>query len=301
MPAKIRHMVSREVTAFLAAKRGRKLSQNTTIFYDNLLTPFLEWCERNKILYMDGITHEVITEYLSYCDPNHNRGGLFKIYSVIKTFLRWYDWTAEPANWKNPINKVDPPRRSNQPIQGVTADDFRRMIAQCRSDYYGVRDKAIMSFLYDTGVRVTELCNILMSQIDIKTGTAFIEHGKGDKARFVFFGNTCRVELNRYFRKRADNGGHLFTSIRGEQMKREAIRSLLLKYANLAGLTELPSPHDFRRAWVHETRKRAGDLTTSRVAGHSNTSLLRIYDYQSPADLAEAIAGSSPLDNLKRK
>jgi len=291
-------MVSRELTAFLATKRSRKLSQNTSSYYEYQLQPFTEYCERNRILYLDQITHEVLTDYLGYYEPYHNEGGLWHLFAVVKAFLRWYERTAEPANWKNPITKIDPPKRSRQPIQGVTADDFTRMIAECRADYYGVRDRAIMSFLYDTGVRVTELCNILISQVDIKTGAAFVEHGKGNKSRFVFFGDTCRIELNRYLRRRSDNG-YLFTSIRGEQMGREAVRSLLLKYANLAGITNSPSPHDFRRAWVHETRKRAGDLTTSRVAGHSNTGLLRIYDFQTEKDLREAIDGSSPLDNMK--
>jgi len=294
-------MVSRELYTFLALKRSRRLSANTSIYYENQLRPFQDYTERMRILYMDQITTQVINEYLWYYEPQHSDGGLWHLYSTLKAFLRWYDRTAEPNGWRNPIDRVDPPKRNKEPIPGITPDEFTRIIAMCNNGFYGCRDRAIMCFLYDTGVRVTELCCIKMSDVDLKLGVAFIAHGKGDKARFAVFGDACRIELNKYIRKKRETDEYLFTNRFGEQLKREAIRSLILKYANIAGITSIPSPHDFRRAWVHETRKVANDLDTARGAGHADTKMLPRYDFQTAAEIAAALSGSSPLDNLKKK
>jgi len=295
------HMISGELNNFIVDRISRGLSENTIIFYKYQLTPWVEWCQANNLVTVESINSDNLRAFFIYVRKTHSVGGTHAFYRAIKCFLRWWDFEVEPDNWKNPIRKVMIPNRPDDPIPGITELEFKSIIAMCKNDYYGKRDRAILSFLYDTGVRVSELCSILMAEVDLITGIVRVTKTKNKRPRYVFMGSKCRREVIRYLRtKEYCDQDFLFTQINGRGMRREGIGWICEMYAVKAGIKSRPSPHDYRRAWFHNTLKgQVNETTVSRVGGHSNTALIPRYNYQDAKDLQEAIGGSSPLGNLK--
>jgi integrase/recombinase XerD len=297
-------MISREITSFIIDRRTKLLSNNSIEFYETRLSQWFDWCKNNGVLTIEDVKPNDIKMFFLYAyeKKGNKKGTIHAYYRALKAFFNWWGKEEEDEfpNWRNPINKVAPPEISREPIPGIKKDEFSRILDTCDRSELGVRDRVIVMFLYDTGVRVSELCAIKWKNVDIKTGAVVIEHGKRDKRRTVFMGNTLQREMMRYIRKRdLVDESYLFINHRGQKLTRRGVETMVYTRAMDAGLDELPSPHDYRRAWFHETRKRADDVTTSRVGGHSDTSLLPIYDYQDTEDLRKAISGSSPLDNLR--
>jgi integrase len=109
----------------------------------------------------------------------------------------------EPENWHNPIHKVKPPKVSNEPIEGASIDQIKKMLATCNDDFIGIRDRAMLLFLLDSGVRVQKLIDMNINNA-LDDGAVVVEHGKGDKPRITYIGNKASRSLRKYLRCRED-------------------------------------------------------------------------------------------------
>ncbi|MBK8783926.1 MAG: tyrosine-type recombinase/integrase [Anaerolineales bacterium] len=93
-----------------------------------------------------------------------------------------------PAGWKNPIRRVKAPKLPTEPIEPIQMEDINLLLKTCESNYSGVRDKAMMLGLLDTGARAKEFLNINLEDVELETGSIMIRQGKGRKPRMVFLG-----------------------------------------------------------------------------------------------------------------
>jgi integrase/recombinase XerD len=123
-------------------------------------------------------------------EDGHNPGGQHAAYRVLKTFLRWYEFEAEPEGWRNPITKVKAPRLTEEPMEPVDVQDVNKMACACDGSFLGRRDKAVLLFLLDTGLRARELLQLDLEDIDLVSGSVLVRLGKGRKPRTVFLGQS---------------------------------------------------------------------------------------------------------------
>jgi len=128
-----------------------------------------------------------LREYLLEFEiEGHNPGGCHAAYRTVKTFLRWWENEVEPKDWTNPIRKVKAPKMSIEPLDPVDIEAVKGMMEVCPNNLTGLRDKAMMLFLLDTGVRASELVAINLEDVDPSTGEVLVRVGKGRKPRTVF-------------------------------------------------------------------------------------------------------------------
>jgi integrase len=215
----------------------------------------------------------------------------------VRSFLIWYVNEFEPAGWKNPIDKVKPPKPNNQPLPGIDQETFAKLISACEGPMKQ-RDKTALLFLLDTGVRAAEFCALNVGDLDVMSGAVQILHGKGDKRRIVYVGQTVLREIRRYLKtRRLSPDAPLFTLDDGQRVNFGAMRDLVKRLATRAR-TEAPGLHDFRRAFAVTMLRNGVDvITLARLMGHTTLSITQRYLNLLDEDLKRGHQLGSPVDN----
>ena len=283
---------------YLHACRSRNLAGGTLEFYGKKLNAFAHFCSDLAILNIRQINADHIRQFLILLEERRHRpAGIHCYYRSIKTFLKWYEREVEPADWRNPINKVMAPIVPLEPLDPVSIETIKAMLETCkRGQLSDARDKASLLVLLDTGMRLAEFLALNKEDIDPITGTILIRSGKGRKPRNAYLGDKSRQVLRRYIKARTDYNPALWVSRSGERLTETGLRMMLRRRAARA-VVPVPSPHDFRRAFAIE-RWRAGVdiLTLSKLMGHTSLQVLNRYLKQIGEDLEQAAKQSSPVD-----
>jgi len=155
------------------------------------------------------------------------------------------------------------------------------------------RDRAILEFLYATGVRVSELTELPIASVDLEEGFAVV-FGKGSKERLVPIGGPARRALERYFalvRPGLDQGqgaGLVFLNARGRPIRRESVWAIVRDSARRAGITRKVSPHTLRHTFATHLVEGGADLAAvQELLGHADISTTQIYTHLNRAYLRD--------------
>jgi len=294
------HLISKEITAFIIDRQARQLSPRSIQFYQNELDWFLAWCAPQRISTMTAITPDLLRQYLIDLATHRNPQGVHASYRALKAFLNWYTFELDLDPRYNPIRKVSPPRINTDPLPGIPTAHIQAMLATCTHTHLGQRDRAMILFLLDTGLRKTEFTRLNYGNIDLKTGAVTILKGKGAKDRTVFLGNRCRRELIRYLRYRGDLAPNspLFTKSTLERLTPAGLRQVIRRRSLQANIPD-PQVHDFRRTFAIECLRNGVDLITlMRLMGHTDTKVLQRYLKLLDTDLRSSHERTSPADAL---
>jgi integrase/recombinase XerD len=286
------------VESFLIDRKSQGLSPDTIELYTKKLQYFLKYCERQALTQVSQITADFIRRYLLELSETHNPGGVHACFRPLRTMLYWLEEEeVMPAGWKNPIRRVKAPKLPTDPIEPIQIEEIHQLLKTCKSNYSGVRDKAMMLGLLDTGARAKEFLNINLEDVDLGTGAVMIRQGKGRKPRMVFLGRKTIRAIRGYLRYRHDNNPALWVSIHGERMTYAALRCLLRRRAEQVGMKSIPTPHDFRRAFALIMLRNGVDISTlQKLMGQSDLQILRRYLAQTDQDIHNAHMRDSPVD-----
>lgn len=244
--------------AFLIDRKAQNMAKGTLKFYKDKLTVFAKFCESQEVKRITQIDPGFIRQYIFFLESTgHNAGGIHGFYRTLKTFLRWWENEVEPEGWKNPIKKVKAPRIPVEPLDPVNIDDVKAMLDICPKDTLtGLRDKAIMLFLLDSGVRASELLSINLEDINLISGEILIRQGKGRKPRNVFIGSKTRKAVRAYLKLRHDSLPVLWINNNQDPLVYWGLNAMI-RYRAKQAKVRLPSIHSFRR-WFALTCLRAG-------------------------------------------
>lgn len=284
--------------AFLQDCRIRGLKQGTVYFYASKFSVFREFLREHNQSDITAITPEVLRAFLaSLTESGHNAGGVHAFYRSLRTFFRWYENEAEPANWRSPLRNIKPPTVPEQRLAPVELGVVRKMIDTCDTTLLGLRDNAIMTVLLDTGMRASELIALNITDINLVTGIMFIGHGKGDKPRTVVAGKKTRKAIRNYLRARNDNHPAFILSDTSERLTYWGLNLMLKRRAELARVPK-PQLHAFRRAFALECLRAGMNVySLQRLMGHADLSVLKRYLALTDEDLIFAHSTASPVDN----
>ena len=146
-----------------------------------------------------------------------------------------------------------------------------------------MRDKAILATLYGTGLRVTELISLKISEIKLSE-SQFSVIWKWSKLRSVFLTNDAKEKIKKYIFSRADDSEFLFISLSGNSywapLSRNSIESLVKKYAELVWIKEKVTPHTLRHSFATSLLRRGADIrSVQALLGHSSIQTTQIYTH----------------------
>jgi site-specific recombinase XerD len=273
------------VEQFLKAKKSENKARGTIKYYRDNLKTFTDFLDSQEVKLISQITPNVIRDFLLLLEERgHNAGGIHGFYRAVKAFLKWY-WEEEETTTHNPILKVKPPKVPVESIEGVSIEQFHKLLNECGNDFLGERNKAILKVLLDTGIRADELCHIKLEDLNLIDCSILIQKGKGGKPRFVFFGKSTKRQIRVYLRFRGIEGTYLFINRSRERLVYFALRQVVRRLGEKANLTGI-GLHDFRRAFCLECLKKGiPEITIARLMGHSNTQLIGRYAKQTTVDL----------------
>lgn len=293
------HPLSEWGQAFLFDRKSQGFTPGTVTNYRNKLKRFGLYCERIGIASIEEITPNNLRGYLDLLESD----GLTVIsrhghYSALKTFLRWFEAEEEPHGWSNPISKVRPPKVPAAPIQPISMQDALKLVRSCPPDLRGLRDKAILLTLIDTGIRASELLQLDMDDLNMAQGNLLIRHGKGNKMRTVYVGKSCKKTIRRYLSLRDDDSDALFVSVDNRaRLTYSGLRWIVINRSKAANVKPR-GIHTFRRLFALSMLRNGTDvITLARLMGHSNLAVLQRYLAQTDDDLRTAHAKASPVDN----
>jgi len=162
------------------------------------------------------------------------------------------------------------------------------------------RDRAIVLTLLDSGLRAAELCALIIGDYDAKRGRLLVQHGKGDKARYVVVGQRTQKAMWRYLSQRPDASvkGALFATRTGAHIDRTMLRQLLARMGNRAGVANV-HPHRFRHTFAINFLRNGGNLLTLKeLLGHESLVMVQRYARIVEADIDRAQT-HSPADNWR--
>ena len=297
------HMIQSEVRAFMLERRSRGLSQTTMAYYYSELGLFERWAQVRELSDVETITPNDLRAYLLYLeDERHrNKGGVQDAWRAVRAFFRWFEDEYDPTDWRNPIRRVQPPRRPHEPITGIGLGNVSKLLATCDGSYFGLRDAAMFLSLIDSGLRIGELAQLNIGDVDMRSGTVIVRHGKGDKEREAFLSAKSLRAISKYLRMRSDADFEqpLFSTREGGRLSRSALTKILHKHGDLAGIKP-GGWHNFRRTYALEMLRDGTDVVSlARLLGHSDTSLVMLYAKQTETDLQKVAARHSPVDHLR--
>lgn len=215
-----------------------------------------------------------------------------------------YGWLADEDEIDaNPMERVKMSKVEPPPIEVLTEDDLRALLKACEGKgFLDRRDLAVVRLLASTGMRLTELANLRVADVDLTRRVAFIEHGKGDKARFVRFDAGTATAIDRYLRAR---GRHAKAGLpwlwlsRGGHFTNKGIPLMLVRRSEQAGIGHVHA-HMFRHTWADRWLSAGGNEgDLQRLGGWENSDVMRRYGSARAVDRALAAYDDvNPLGEL---
>jgi integrase/recombinase XerD len=275
-----------EIDRFLdAVWMERGLSQNTLSAYSRDLVAFARWLSANRNGQLLQAQREDILAYLATRVEN---GAKPRSTARLLSSLRRFYQHAIREGWmqSDPSDRIDAPKLGRSLPKSLSEDEIESLInAPDVKTALGLRDRAMLELLYATGLRVSELVELRIPQVNLRQGVVRTL-GKGSKERLVPLGETAADWLEKYLDDgRADilkgqKSEHLFVTQRGSSMSRQAFWYVIRRHAQNAGIHKSLSPHTLRHSFATHLLNHGADLrVVQMLLGHSDLSTTQIYTH----------------------
>ena len=276
-----------EFTNFLKFKKG--LSANTISAYESDITQFLEFTGEN-IINNDLIELFITSELNDKSDNSKIR----KI-SSINQYIDWFN--LDNKEYQIVIEKVSLKKGSYLP-ETISVSDINRLInIYNHTNYMNSRNLTLIDFMYSTACRVSELCDVRVSDLDFEEDFVKL-FGKGSKQRIVPIGSELKINLSKYLKFRDElntQEPYLFLSKNMNQLDRSAIFRIIKKSATLSDNALSVHPHTLRHSAATHMLEAGCDLRTlQELLGHTSVSTTKIYTKLTKEFLVEIFKESHP-------
>ncbi len=268
---------------FLAVEKG--LSQNTILAYKSDLTFYKCFTHKKKLNPLGDGRRGAIAAYMLYMKKQgYSSGTISRRLSALRNFFQFL--LNEGILEDNPTENMETPKKSEKLPRVLSIQEVDRLLAMPRqSSPTGLRDKAMLELLYATGVRVSEIISLNRSNINLEEG--YIRcMGKGSKERIIPVSPVALEFVNTYLLRGRPklmgrkNTQALFLNRYGERMTRQGFWKLLKKYAVMAGITKIITPHTLRHSFATHLLENGADLrSVQELLGHSDISTTQIYTH----------------------
>ena len=255
-------------------------SENTIKSYKNDLIKFKNYF---KIKKLKEITNNDIKKYLQEINKIMNAKSVSRNISTLKSFYKYL--MIENYISKTHLNNIVMPKIKKSLPKVLTEEEINKLLNFELKNHYDYRNKAMIELMYSSGLRVSELINLKITDIDLNLEIIKI-FGKGSKERLVPIGQYACSSLKEYivYHRNAliknKNNNFLFLNSRGDPMTRQAFFKILKKIALIQNIETDFSPHTLRHSFATHLLKHGADLRSiGELLGHSDISSTQIYTH----------------------
>lgn len=268
-----------EFLRYLLIDKG--YSNNTIESYKRDLEKFLEF---NKDKSIGNITNEDLKKYVKYLkEEKLNEKSIARNISSLKSFYKFL--VIEKYINNNPSDALFLPKVKKSLPNTLTEDEVLKLLDIELTDNFSFRNKAMLELMYATGLRVSELINLKLQDIDLSQDI-IRTFGKGSKERVIPIGDYAKEYLEKYIYEyrgsmlKRETSEYLFLNNHGKQMTRQGFFKIIKKIAKEKGINKELSPHTLRHSFASHLLKYGADLRTiQELLGHSDISTTQIYTH----------------------
>ncbi|MCI2947223.1 tyrosine recombinase XerC [Staphylococcus caledonicus] len=285
-------------------KVERNFSAHTLKSYHDDLIQFNHFLDQ-ELLNLKTFEYKDARNYLSFLySQNLKRTTVSRKISTLRTFYEF--WMTQDESVVNPFVQLVHPKKEQYLPQFFYEEEMEELFNTVAKDSKkGLRDRVILELLYATGIRVSELVNIKLSDIDMSLPGVKVL-GKGNKERFVPFGEFCRQSIEQYLNefKPVQHARHSFliVNMKGEAITERGVRHVLNDIVKrTAGVTEI-HPHKLRHTFATHLLNQGADLrTVQSLLGHVNLSTTGKYTHVSNQQLRKVYLNAHPRAKKESK
>lgn len=273
------------VSEFLNYIGNKNYSLNTIISYINDLYYFHEFVKMD----FDKVKYDDIRDYLEYLNLKKEKStSVSRKISSLKSFYKFLYKNDYMDKKDYPLVKVTYPKKEKKLPKFLYYNDLLEIINESSKDKDGVRDRLIIEMLYATGVRVSELVNIKLNDIDFNN-KRIIVCGKGNKERIVYYGDYAEEVLNKYLKTHVrKNNNYLFLNSKGEQITDGGIRYIIDNIMKKLSIKTHVTPHVLRHTFATDMLNNGCDIkVVQELLGHSSLKATEIYTHVTNEHLKE--------------
>ncbi|MBL7124627.1 MAG: tyrosine-type recombinase/integrase [Dehalococcoidales bacterium] len=226
----------------------------------------------------------------------------FSSSSYYRTLHAFFSWLKSQGLMKeSPMERMKAPKTPRKIIKPFSQQDIENLLLLCSGDrFLDIRNKAIVLLFLDTGIRLKELSDIQLKDVDFDRETIKVM-GKGAKERIVRFGKTTQKAVLRYLLRRNDSHPCLWVTEERTPITKEGIQTIVRRLCERAGIKDTKlGPHTFRHTAAINYLRNGGDLFTLQcMLGHSTLEMTRRYTSSLGAeDMIRVHKKASPVDRM---
>lgn len=280
----------------------KRSSNNTIESYMRDILQFASFCTTNRILDIKHINVTFINKYLDFLTLNgKSEATKLRILASLRSFFRCL--TMKGITASNPTNEINLKRTEKQ-LPGILDEkEIVLLLSQPDgTDFKSVRDKAMLEILYATGIKVSELIDLRVGDINLQIG---IIHLKNDKKERIIpiYPAAVRSIANYLVNVRPaivsdENEDILFTNMNGKAMSRQGFWKIIKYYAESAGIHKDITPHTLRHSFAAHLLENGAKLSDIKeMLGHSDISSTQVYAQLMKSKYTAAYSKFHPLAN----
>jgi integrase/recombinase XerC len=260
----------------------RRLSAHTIAAYRRDLTALLQFCEREQIERASDVDSFLVRRFAAEC---HRRGlgarSIARRLAAVRGFLGWLQEQGEVTS--NAAVHVQAPKAPRRLPSTLDTDQVASLMRPEGEDIFTVRDRAIVELLYSSGLRLAELVNLNLEDLDLADATVRVL-GKGQRTRVVPVGRKAREALQSWLKLRgqfaATDERALMVGRRGQRLTPRAVQLRLEQWSRRAGAPLRVHPHMLRHCFASHMLESSGDLrAVQELLGHASISTTQVYTH----------------------
>jgi len=303
--------LNRLLNYFIMAKTSEGRAERTINDYKSYIGDFLQWIdEEMDVKSPTRIKKNMIREYINFMrfEKGWSPGTVNMRLRNIKAFYNFLASEDEEIIEKSPMKGIKLIKEDTDKVNALTAEQVKRLLEQPnKKTFPGFRDYVLMLMILDTGVRIGELMQLTLNDVDIEQRSIIIPESvaKTRKTRVLPLSSYLTKEVIKLISLRADDwpSDNLFTSYTGTALQSNSFRKRLYEYGIKAGFKTRAYPYQLRHtfATLYLTLKQGDAFSLQRLLGHSTLSMTRRYVNYTQSDISEQHAKFSPVQALLGK
>ena len=287
----------KEYTSFMTDIRRKSL--NTVESYKRDVTQYISYLDGTGVTDISSTTKTTVLSYLLYLQKEGRASST--VSRTLASLRSYYLFMMQNGVVKsNPTSNLEAPHVEKKIPKILSGEEVELLLEQPKNcDNKGIRDKAMLELLYATGIRVSELINLDVS--DVNVPMSFVRCKGGKKERIIPMGHQAKDALENYINNvrkymvKDENETALFVNCSGARLSRQGFWKLIKYYQHIAGIETDITPHTLRHSFAAHLLENGADLhSIQEMMGHADISSTQVYSRMMNSKIKDVYAKAHP-------
>ena len=287
----------KEYTSFMTDIRHKSL--NTVESYNRDVTQYISYLDGTGVTDISSTTKTTVLSYLLYLQKEGRASST--VSRTLASLRSYYLFMMQNGVVKsNPTSNLEAPHVEKKIPKILSGEEVELLLEQPKDcDNKGIRDKAMLELLYATGIRVSELINLDVS--DVNVPMSFVRCKGGKKERIIPMGHQAKDALENYINNvrkymvKDENETALFVNCSGARLSRQGFWKLIKYYQHIAGIETDITPHTLRHSFAAHLLENGADLhSIQEMMGHADISSTQVYSRMINSKIKDVYAKAHP-------